>query len=258
MKRIAILVIAATTKPLYVHYIKTYWSALIEHTNAQNPNIDVFLLFETSENAQGFEHLRDNIIIDGQTERNQYYDVQIPKSGNAQGILSKTIYAFKQLQNEYDVFFRTNLSSMVNLTELEKIANSEKPIIYSGGMIWADCLRQHMMHNKKVGPDKSIKSIDELAHYKSNTFISGCGYLLGSKQVDYLIANENDIRYDLSDDIAVGLMLADYEHLPNFTLILRNDMSIATMVDKLLNQQYVHVRLQHFPLEKAQALWQEI
>ena len=43
MKRIAILVIASTSSPLYVHYIRTYWSALIHHTRVHRPHIDVFL-----------------------------------------------------------------------------------------------------------------------------------------------------------------------------------------------------------------------
>lgn len=257
MKRIAILVIAANSKPLYVHYINTYWANLIKHTNAHTPNIDVFLLFETADNALKFDHLSDNIIIDGHAQRNQFFDNQKPKSGNAQGILSKTMYAFKQLQHEYDAFFRTNLSSMVNLAELTNIVNLTDPVIYSGGMIWPDKLRQNMILNNRVGPGKAIKTIDELADYKSNTFISGCGYLIGPEQVAYLIANENLIRYDLSDDVAVGLMLTEHKYLPSFTLILTPTMSIKQMTDKLINAQYAHVRLQHFPLEKAHELWQE-
>ena len=62
MKRIAILVIAASNRPLYVHYIKTYWTALIRHLGVTRPHIDVFLLFENSTDLTPFEDLRQHII----------------------------------------------------------------------------------------------------------------------------------------------------------------------------------------------------
>lgn len=257
MKRIAILVIAATTKPLYEHYIKTYWSDLIKFTNAEKPNVDVFLLFENAEGAKGFEHLSDNIIIDQSTDFNDYYDSKTAHKA-IPGILSKTIYAFKTLQGQYDVYFRTNLSSMVNLEKLETLVESKKNISYSGGLVWKDALRQNMTTYGWFGPDKKLKSVDELAFYKSNTFISGSGYLLSSKEAAYLIANQADIRYDIPDDVAVGLMMESHEHLPGFSLILKPNEELQVLLDKLLADNYYHVRLQHFPLEKAQALWNEL
>ena len=46
MKRIAILVIAATNQPVYRHYIASYWTELIRHVAANVPHIDVYMLTE--------------------------------------------------------------------------------------------------------------------------------------------------------------------------------------------------------------------
>ena len=257
MKRTAILVIAATNSPLYVHYIETYWAQLIRHTNINSPNIDIYLLFEDSNDALGFEYLSDNIIIDENTELNGFFQsknthVYIP------GILSKTVYAYELLQGEYDVFFRTNLSSMIHLKNFECFIESKNHIIYSGGSVWADALRANLVANGRVGKDQKLKSLAELDSYKGDTFVSGSGYFLSAPEVKQLIAGKKDIRYDLHDDVAIGLMMENYEYLAGFTLTLQPDEDITKMLAKLKSKNYCHVRLEHFPVDKARRLWGEL
>lgn len=155
------LVIAATKQPVYVHYIKTYWTELIRHTRATKPHIDVFLLFENDRDLAEFSHLKDNIIQDQHSDpcalcSPEFHTVRIP------GILSKTIYAFELLQDKYDVFFRTNLSSLIRVPYFDQFVQEKSHICYSGSGVWQDALRADLEYHNKIGPDKSIKSLDEL------------------------------------------------------------------------------------------------
>ena len=53
-----ILVIASTNTPLYIHYIKTYWTTIIDITNNKYPDIDVFLLFNSDTDEKYYKHIR--------------------------------------------------------------------------------------------------------------------------------------------------------------------------------------------------------
>ncbi len=257
IKKIAILVIAAQNQAVYRHYLRAYWSDMIKYTNEKKPNIDVFLLFEKGSDISLFSHLSENIIMDENIDFNGFFSSNgghkvIP------GILSKTIFAFEFLKDKYDVFFRTNLSSMVHTQNLEKLVSTKEEIIYSGSGIWNDALRSDLIHRGKIGANKSIKKIGELDEYPGNTFISGSAYLLGNEEVSYLVKNKKKIRYDIIDDVSIGLMMKKHEYLPNFTLKLLKSNRIDQMVEMLGRENFCHVRLQHFPVDIAQELWQKI
>jgi len=257
MKRIAVLVIAATGQPVYKHYIETYWTKFIEYTNQHKPNIDVYLLFQKGTDVSEFEYLNENIIVDENTE---FYGFFGPDDGAGAipGILSKTLYAFEQLQDDYDVFFRTNLSSMLHTTNFENLVESKNPVIYSGGAVWTDFLRKNLVHNGRVGKGNRLRSLKELDSYPGNTFISGSAYFISAAEAKQLIAEKSRLRYDLADDVAVGLMMAEHEYLLEFTLRLLPTESIGAILDKLNNSYYCHIRLEHFPPEKAQQIWQHL
>lgn len=257
MKRIAVLVIAATNQPVYIHYLQTYWSELIKYTNVEKPNIDVFLLFEHGTDLREFEHLEKNIIQDQDIDFSllcdpEYQTLIIP------GILSKTIFALEQLQNKYDVFFRTNLSSVIKIPAFERFVQNKSEICYSGAFVWVDALRKDLLYHNKIGADKSIKSMSELDHYQGNTFISGSSYFLNAKEAKSLVKRKRDIRYDIVDDVSVGLMLSRHEVLPGFSLIVSPNSSVADSISVIRQSKASHVRLEHFPLEHAQALWKEL
>jgi len=257
MKKIAILVIAATNQPVYIHYIQTYWSELIRNTNAEKSNIDVFLLFEYGTNLREFEHLEENIIQDQNIDFSllcdpEYQTLIIP------GILSKTIYALEQLQDEYDVFFRTNLSSVIKIPAFQNFVQNKADICYSGAFVWVDALRQDLLHHNRIGADKSIKSMSELDKYQGNTFISGSNYFLNAKEAKSLVKRKRDIRYDIVDDVSVGLMLSRHEVLPGFSLIVSPDKSVEDSINTIRQSNVCHIRLERFPLDCAQALWKEL
>ena len=135
MKKIAILVIAAVNHPLYIHYIRTYWTELINYLNEEVSHIDVFLLCEQGTDTVQFKVISNNIIEDGNADPGllcdpEYQSIVIP------GILSKTVYALELLQDNYDVFFRTNLSSLIKVSAFNRFVQSRKSICYSGAWVW--------------------------------------------------------------------------------------------------------------------------
>jgi len=257
MKRIAILVIAATNQPVYIHYIKTYWCELVKHTNAEKPNIDVFLLFEHGTDLSEFEHLKENIIQDQDVDFGLLCDPEY-QTQIIPGILSKTIYALEQLQGEYDVFFRTNLSSVINLPSFEKFVQNKADICYSGAFVWVNALRQDLLHHNRIGNDKSIKSLSELNHYQGNTFISGSSYFLSAAEAKSLVKRKEEVRYDIVDDVSVGLMFSRHEVLPGFSLIVSPGSTVTDNISTIRQSNASHIRLEHFPLDRAQALWKEL
>lgn len=257
MKKIAILVIAAVNQPVYLHYIKNYWTEVIRHTNAAKPNIDVFLLLENGTAMEAFKDLDGNVIIDEQSDLDALCDPKF-RTPIIPGILSKTIFALEMLQGRYDVFFRTNLSSLIKISAFEKFVQSSDSICYSGAWVWRDGLRQDLLHHKKIGPDKSIKEIAELDAYQGNTFISGAGYFLNSEEAKSLVERKDIIRYDIVDDVSVGLMLKTHQILKQFAIIATPKKSPDEIVDMIRVNKACHIRLQHFPPRLARAVWYEL
>lgn len=251
MKKIAILVIAAFNQEVYKHYINTYWTDLINYTNKHKPNISIYLLFDRDMDLANYESIRGNIIVDGNTNYNGFVK---EKQGNfIPGILSKTVYAFEKLQQDVDVIFRTNLSSMIHLPKFEKYVK-ENDILYSGAYSWTNALRSHLVYLGKIGPKESIKSLEDLAEYEGNTFISGCGYFLNKKEINHILEHKEKIRYDIIDDVSIGLMLKDFKILHNFLMKVDKSDTQEIVLEKLAKDN-IHVRLEHLPLEKAKEVY---
>ena len=257
MKKTAILVIAATNQPVYIHYIETYWTELIRVLRAERPHIDVFLLFEHDTDLHRFESLGDNVIQDQTSSLDALCEPEF-QTGIIPGILSKTVYALELLQDRYDVFFRTNLSSMLRIGHFDRFVQNKNPIKYSGASVWDDGLRQDLLHYDRIGPGKSIKSLLELDDYEGNTFISGSGYFLSSKEVRILLERKEQIRFDIVDDVSMGLMFSEHEALPGFSVTIRPGLSVREMKERIEKSDASHIRLEHFPLKKARALWREL
>jgi len=257
MRKIAILVIAAVNQPLYLHYIKSYWTELIRYTNAAKPNIDVFLLFERGTDMNLFKDIRHNVIEDRNPDLHRLCEPQF-HSLTVPGILSKTIYALELLHDRYDVFFRTNLSSLIKISAFEGHVQSRSSIGYSGAWVWADGLRRDLLHHNRIGADKSIKTLSELDSYEGNSFISGSGYFLNAEEARSLVRKKKQIRYDIVDDVAVGLMFAKHEVLHDFSSVIEPDKSADEIMDIIRQDKACHIRLQHFPLALATALWHQL
>jgi len=225
--------------------------------SAEKPHIDVFLLFEHGTKLDVFEDIQDSIIEDVTSDYTKlcdprYHSIVIP------GILSKTIYALQLLHGRYDVFFRTNLSSLIKVSALDSYVQSKQAICYSGAWVWTDCLRKDLLYHKKIGLGKSIKTLSELDSYEGNTFISGSGYFLNAEEAELLVRRKKTIRYDIIDDVSVGLMFSEHERLPGFSICITPDQPVDQIKNIIRETKASHIRLQHFPLSLAEALWVEM
>jgi hypothetical protein len=257
VKKIAILVIAATNLPVYVHYIKSYWTEAIRYTNAHVPGMDIFLLFEPEWNVDDFDDLSDNIIVDRTRNYDELCD-PAHQSWSIPGILSKTIDALERLHTRYDVFFRTNLSSVLKLASFDQFVQSKPDMCYSGDGVWVDALREDLLFHDRVGEGRSIRSLSELDGYPGNTFVTGAGYFLSSSEAAGLVRRKGIIRYDIIDDVSVGLMLERHEALHGFSVTLLPETPVSESVHLLRDSTACHARLQGFPLGRAEALWDEL
>ena len=254
MKKIVVLVIASVQQEVYKWYICNYWSKMIKHCNEHRPNVDIFLLFDYGVDISKYEDIRNNIIVDLNDDYNGYIEKGTRCNGFIPGILSKTVYAFGEIQNKYDVIFRTNLSSMIVMDNLIKYVE-EVDIIYSGFYIWTNALRSSLIYYNKIGENKSIKNVDELEEYPGNTFISGSGYFLNNFEIIEILKNKSKIRYDIVDDVSIGLMLANYESINRKRhLCIKSNTDTKTIASNVLQKcekELFHIRLQHFHLDKA-------
>ena len=255
MTRVAIVVIAALNNPVYRQYIGNYWTDLIRYTNEQTPNIDVFLLIENGMDREPFAHLADNVIEDDRSDLDELVAPRCQRPG-VPSILSKTIHGFDQLGGNYDLFFRTNLSSLIKLPPFIDFVESRNEISYSGAWVWNEGLRADLLHHGWVGPDRSIADLSELDSYPGNTFISGSGFFINADKAANLVAQRHELRYDIPDDVAVGLMQTTHETLAGFATIIEPGTAIEDMVQRIRATPAPHIRLQHFPVDRAEALWQ--
>lgn len=230
---------------------------MIRHTNEAMPNIDVFLLLENGTDMEIFSHLGDNIIEDPNSDLDGLCEPEFRRPG-VPGILSKTIYALQALEGQYDIFFRTNLSSLIKASAFDDFVQSRDDICYSGAWLWNDALRQDLVHRNRVGPERSIKDLSELDEFIGNTFISGAGFFLNAAEAKSLIEQKERVRFDIPDDVAVGLMFAHHELLPHFATIIEPKIVVEDMLTRIRTNPACQVRLQHFPVEQAEALWHEL
>ena len=253
MRSLAVLVIAALNQPVYRHYLEQYWNTAVRYCESID-NIDIFLLFESDAALGGVKVPDHAVLVDTQTD----YEALCPgrfQIPGVPGILSKTISALEQLGGKYDVFFRTNLSSVLKLNSINRFVQDWSDPGYAGAFVWTDALRQDLMHFDRIGVGKSIASLAELDRYPGNTFISGSGYFLNAVEAGSLVARRDEIRFDIADDVSVGLMFSRHQLLPHFTLTLRPCSLPHDPVRVIEQHPGSHVRLEHLPLPIAEELW---
>ena len=254
VKRVAVLVIAATNQPVYRHYLAGYWTDLIRYTETELPHIDVYLLVEHGHDRRLYAQVKDHVIEDPIGDFDHLLPRHLQRLGTP-SVLHKTIHALDVLGSDYDLFFRTNLSSMIRVTAFDGFVQSRAHIGYSGCWVWADTLRDQLVAADLVGPDQVIRHLSELDRYPGNSFISGSGFFLDTAQAARLVTCRGDLAYGLPDDVAIGLMLEHHEVLRGFSERIESTMLIAEMFDRIEHSSAAHIRLENFPVERAQALW---
>ena len=108
------------------------------------------------------------------------------------------------------------------LSTFDRFVQSSTEIAYSGGLVWNDSLRASLVANGRIGPGRSVTDVSELDGYPGNSFISGSGYLLSAGEAKSLVERRDQLRYDLPDDVAVGLMFEQHRQIRR---LLRGDQA---------------------------------
>jgi len=117
-------------------------------------------------------------------------------------ILYKTImsldYLFKN--NNYDYVIRTNISTMINIPKLLVYLSNLNPknSIYTGASFYWNL---QWIDEKSGIMDKTLWGTN---------FIGGTSITLSGDVVNFILKNKEKIRFDIVDDVSIGIFIANY------------------------------------------------
>lgn len=143
--------------------------------------------------------------------------IYVKSSENYLNILEKTIIAldyFININNKnYDYVIRTNVSTLINYNLLiDYLNNLPKENIYTGGILFSlDWL------DYKYGITDYKK---ELYNLNSLIYFQGTGIIMSYDVVKFMLENKYYLKYDIVDDVAIGLFIRD--NLPNAYFCMMN------------------------------------
>jgi hypothetical protein len=127
------------------------------------------------------------------------------------GILAKTIKALQFLSkfNKYDFVWRTNLSSVLDFHGLLEYCKGIPSSGVYGGYIGqyqhSDTKKEGVLKEGARGVSASLREGRE--NHGFSRFASGAGFLMSADVVEYLVLNQALLRWDLIDDVAIGILL---------------------------------------------------
>ncbi len=253
--RILVLVIASHNKPEYLA-MEQLW------LNRQRSNCcDVWLVHSKPAGEWVGDIVNDswtdpeNIEVDlgRQTIYVKQSECLIP------GILAKTVKALEWASDHYDYVWRTNLSSVLDFDGLYQYClNISNNTGFYGGYIGE---YQHSL--SEVGnyvPLREPKVPDVLPLKKEGArgnlwfsrFASGAGFLMSRDVVEYLMENQSLLRWDLIDDVAIGLLLE-----PVFGLVHIERQWIQSL-DEPVNFNVFHYRCESYMHMNTVAYMQKV
>jgi hypothetical protein len=212
-KDIIILVIASRGHG-YDKMINHCWSNAIRYIKQHNYSIKIYLLFGNDVETNDLQLHDDDKLILATSES------YIP------GILNKTMDAFN-IVNElytYKHVIRTNLSSVYILDNLIKVSNA---------------MNDNNIYNGISGIyDNHI------------SFVSGACAWLSKDNIDYMLENQDKLRRDLPDDVAIGEILKNKksEVLLRYDVFDFNDHYIEVvdkhaLLDSIKQNNHYHIRI---------------
>ena len=155
------------------------------------------------------------------------------------GILNKTVEAIRAIGLEYDFVWRTNLSSVLDFDGLLRYCRCLNPLPLGGGL---RCV--FYAGYTGLADVTTNKDIDS-----NIRFASGSGFLLSREAVQYLIENDELLRRDLIDDVAIGALLE-----PRFGIVHLDRCRIKTgeeNVSHVVSQGVFHFRCETYCHERT-------
>ena len=149
------------------------------------------------------ENLEDDVVINGDF-------IYVKGKESLLNILEKTIKALDYLVNvqklEFDFFIRSNISTIINIPSLIKyLSHIPKTNIYRTGY---RCAIQ------STNVEYGITDIGLYGLY----FASGTSIVMSNDIFSHMLSNKNTLRYDIIDDVAIGLYVSIHFPFLNKTL----------------------------------------
>lgn len=197
----------------YIHLAKQLYSNVDYYFITYNPNQE------------------KNILID-----DEKYIISIKGNEGLLNITHKTIQSLEYLMNlkYYDFIIRTNVSTIVNITNLVNYLNAEtmqKTNLYIGGKI--ECMRW-LDEPAGINPDSYSKY-----NLLNLNYIQGNGIIFSNDIATSLISYKNEIIHEIVDDVTIGLLIRSkfppvYDNLVSYT---QNERSCVTnlMTENAIN-----------------------
>ena len=105
-------------------------------------------------------------------------------------------------------------------------------------------------------------SIEDFKSYKSNTFMAGVFIFINNDEVNHILKNKHLLRYDQADDLAIGLMMKNYNKIP-FEMFypfrgsnidsnnIENINYYKNILDKLDYNSILSLAIKHYPHDKS-------
>jgi len=213
---LVILVIASRGK-IYDSLVENYWKYFIDYVNNKHKNIKIYLLYGNC-NINNISVNKNNIL--------HFKDI---KETLIPGILLKTIKGFQYIDNNYDYKFvlRTNLSSFFIIDNLVKLYNN---------------LSENMLYSGVIGNFKN-----------KSKFCSGAAFFLSKDVIKYIILNKHKLRYNIIDDVSIGMLLSTnksikFKPLPRFNITdnksIKNNQKQILLQNIIKNNHY-HIRIKN-------------
>lgn len=177
-----------------------------------------------------FEMINDILYIKSDT------DTFIP------GILTKTISAFEYVDkylniDDYDYIIRSNISTIIDYKELVEKLYKNPIHFYGGGCV----------HNLQV---TGFGIVDRT--WFGTLFASGTSIIMTKQCLKFIINNKNKLRYDIIDDVAIGILIREYAQdivatslnsLYTVPLYVRdNNFYYDVMKQNILENKYIFYR----------------
>lgn len=196
MKKLCILIISNSSD----HYdkLKLCWNRVIEKNN--NKDIDIFFIETDSKSKTTY--------LKNETLYVNFQETHTP------GMMIKTIEAYRFFMNNYEYFFRTNLSSFIIIDRLYDYIIKKNPT-YSGSCLF----------------------------YKNIKYSSGAGILLKNNIIFLILENVKNINFFIFEDVAIGEFLnlhnIELENIERYD-IMGDDKAFMNL--KILDETF-HIRI---------------
>lgn len=207
--KILILVMSHDTDDINFTTYKKIWNKIIGDVKVKKPPIDIRFLYCDSNISE--EYILDGNKIISKCEENYWHSLLVK-------VLNGLNYSNV---NNYDLTFKTNLSTIINLDRFYDYCNQVK--------------------NKKYVYDGIF------GKYKDFYFCSGAGYLLDNESVKIILKNKHLSNNEWTDDIFIGYILNKLNNItPNIGNMSRYDIIKQNQnidENKVLNSTHIRIKI---------------